>query len=111
MKRYEMVKYHEDFNKIINSGKKIIKKYIIIFSVKKNYEKPNFGIAVGKNVGNAVARNKLNRLFRDIIDKNRFYFKNYHNYIIMIKKEAVSVSYKKLEEEFINLLGKETYEK
>ena len=30
MKRYEMVKKHEDFNTIINKGKKISNKYMLI---------------------------------------------------------------------------------
>ena len=50
MKRYEMVKKHEDFNEIINTGKKVKGKYLIIFSMAKDYQKPNFGIAIGKNV-------------------------------------------------------------
>ena len=111
MKRYEMVKSHEDFNDIINNGQKNGNKYLIIFSKTKEYEKPNFGIAVGKKVGNAVERNKLKRQLRVIIDKNRFLFKKNHNYIIMIKKEAKFVNFQKLEEEFVKLFGKDNYEK
>ncbi|MGN0974119.1 MAG: ribonuclease P protein component [Bacilli bacterium] len=111
MKRYEMVKSHEDFNLIINKGKKLSNRYMIIFSIPKDYEKPNFGIAVGKKVGNAVMRNKLKRQFRNIIDNNRFLFKNHHNYIIMIKKEAKNVSFADLEKELQNLLRKEKNEK
>ena len=45
MKRYEMVKKHEDFNEIINHGQKLGGKYIIIFSKPKDYPKHKFGIA------------------------------------------------------------------
>ena len=71
MKRYEMVKKHEDFNEISNTGKKVKGKYIIIFSKPKDYPKPNFGIAIGKKCGNAVVRNKLKRRVRNIVDNNR----------------------------------------
>ena len=76
MKRYEMVKKHEDFNEIINHGQKLGGKYIIIFSKSKEYPKPNFGIAIGKKCGNAVVRNKLKRRIRNIID-NWFIFSIY----------------------------------
>jgi ribonuclease P protein component len=111
MKRYEMVKSHNDFNIIINKGHKISSKYMLIFSLKKDFEKPNFGLAIGKKVGNAVERNHLKRQFRNIVDKNRFLFKNYYNYIIMIKRDAKDKSFETLEKDLTNLLRKETNEK
>lgn len=106
MKRYEMVKSHEEFNEIINKGNRLKGKYAYIFSKEKEFDKPNFGIAVGKKLGNAVVRNKFKRQFRNIVDKNRFLFKNNNNYIIMIKKEANNASFSELETDLINTLKK-----
>lgn len=106
MKRYEMVKSHEDFNEIINKGNRLKGKYAYIFSKEKEFDKPNFGIAVGKKLGNAVVRNKFKRQFRNIVDKNRFLFKNNNNYIIMIKREANNASFSELETDLINTLKK-----
>lgn len=107
MKRREMVKSHEDFNNIINNGIKQKGKYLVIFILKKDYIKPNYGIAVGKKLGNAVIRNKYKRIMRDIVDKNRFIFSNYHNYIIMIKKEALTATYQELQEDLVSLMKEE----
>ena len=107
MKRREMVKSHEDFNTIINNGIKQKGKYLVIFILKKDYIKPNYGIAVGKKLGNAVIRNKYKRIMRDIVDKNRFIFSNYHNYIIMIKKEALTATYQELQEDLVSLMKEE----
>lgn len=106
MKRYEMVKSHEEFNEIINKGNKIKGKYVYIFFKEKDFSKQNYGIAVGKKLGNAVVRNKFKRQFRNIVDNNRFLFKNNHNYIIMIKKEANNASFSDLENDLINTLKK-----
>lgn len=106
MKRYEMVKAHDDFNKIMNKGIKIGNKYFLIFKMKKEEYKPHFGIAVGKKIGNAVVRNKFKRQIRNIVDKHKFLFKNYYNYIIMIKKDCVDVPYNLLEENLVDLLTK-----
>ena len=106
MKRYEMVKSHEEFNEIINKGNRLKGKYAYIFSKEKQFDKPNFGIAVGKKLGNAVVRNKFKRQFRNIVDKNRFLFKNNNNYIIMIKREANNASFSELETDLINTLKK-----
>ena len=107
MKRREMVKSHEDFNEIINKGKKKKGKYMVLFALKKDFIKPNYGIAVGKKLGNAVIRNKYKRIMRSILDNNKFLFSNYYNYIIMIKKEAINANYKDLQDELIGLMKEE----
>ena len=101
-----MVKSHESFNEIIKTGHKLKGKYVFIFSKEKDFPKPNYGIAVGKKLGNAVVRNKFKRQFRNIVDKNRFLFKNNNNYIIMIKREANNASFSELEQDLINTLKK-----
>ena len=106
MKRYAMVKSHDEFNSIIQNGNKISNKYFIIFSIEKKEELPKFGIAVGKKLGNAVVRNKIKRQMRMIIDNNRLLFKKNHNYIIMIKKEYLKVKFNELEKQFIDILKK-----
>ena len=77
----------------------------------KEFIKPNFGIAVGKRLGNAVVRNKFKRQFRNIVDNNRFLFKNNRNYIIMIKREANNASYNDLQNDLVKALRKENHEK
>ena len=111
MKRYEMVKKHEDFNEIMNKGQKSKGRYLIIFSKSKEYPKPNFGIAISKKSGNAVLRNKLKRRLRNVIDNNRLLFKNNQNYIIMIKGESKFASFKELEQDLIYILRKDKNEK
>lgn len=111
MKKYEVVKSHEAFNEVINKGNKISNRYFIVFALKNDIDFPKFGIAVGKKVGNAVVRNKFKRQMRAIIDKNKFLFKNSFNYIIMVKKECINISYQELEKNLISLLRKENNEK
>ena len=111
MKRYEMIKSHEQFNKIINCGNKIRSKYFVIFDMESKEKQPKFGIAVGKKIGNAVVRNKIKRQMRVIIDKNKNLFQNYHYYIIMIKREYLDLDFCSLENEFIKIVGKGQNEK
>ena len=91
MKKRDIVKSNELFNNIIASGKRVSNKYFIICSLKKDFEKNNYGIAVGKKVGNAVIRNKIKRQIRNIIDYNTNLFPNFHNYIIICKKEVLKL--------------------
>lgn len=106
MKKRDILKSNIEFNNIINIGKRNQNKYFVICSVIKDFEKNNYGIAVGKKVGNAVIRNKIKRQIRNIVDKNNKLFPNFHNYIIICKKEVLNLSFSEMENEFIKLLNK-----
>jgi len=106
MKKKNVVKSKILFNDIIQNGKRNTNKYFVICSVNKNEASNNFGIAVGKKVGNAVIRNKIKRQIRNIIDNNYKLFPNFHNYIIICKKEIINLSFKEKEFELIKLLNK-----
>lgn len=106
MKKKNVVKSKVLFNDIIQKGKRNANKYFVICRVTKEEYNNNFGIAVGKKVGNAVIRNKIKRQVRNIIDLNIKAFPNYHNYIIICKKEVLNISFKDMEVELLKLLNK-----
>ena len=105
MKKRDTVKSNALFNKIIENGEKKKSKYYIICSMEKDFIKNNYGIAVGTKVGNAVVRNKIKRQMRNIIDKNIKLFPNYHNYIIICKREITNLSFQEMENQLIRLLN------
>ncbi len=113
MKKRDVVKSNELFNEIIAKGIKINNKYFFIYGMKKDFIKNNYGIAVGKKIGNAVIRNKIKRQIRNIITNNFKLFPNYHNYIIIINKELLKLSYQDMEKQLVDLLNNkgEIYEK
>lgn len=106
MKKKNIVKSNILFNEIINKGKHISNKYYIICCQKKDDLNNNYGIAVGKKIGIAVIRNKIKRQIRNIIDRNRKIFPNYHNYIVICKKDILNLSFQEMESELLNLIVK-----
>ena len=106
MKKRDIVKSNILFNNIINNGKRNSNKYFVICSEKKDFIKNNYGIAVGKKVGNAVIRNKIKRQIRNIINNNNNLFSNFHNYIIICKKEVLNLSFKEMNDELLKLIKK-----
>ena len=71
MKREETIKDKNLFNNIIRTGKFKKNSYYVIYNIKKEEEKINYGIAISNKLGKAVVRNKLKRQTRAIIDKHR----------------------------------------
>lgn len=107
MKKKDRVKSNILFNKVINSGKHINSKYFVICSLQKEDEQNKYGIAVGTKVGNAVTRNKIKRQMRVIIDENRDFFPNFHNYVVICKKEVLNLSFQEMKDELLKLIKKE----
>ena len=65
MKKTEMLKKNIDFKKILNNGKFYKGQQIGIFYIKNKKVKNFLGIAVSKNVGNSVSRNRIKRLIKE----------------------------------------------
>lgn len=106
MKKYEVVKEHHEFDDIINTGKYIKNNLFVIYNKDSKFNYPRFGIAVGKKIGNAVTRNKVKRQVRMILTNNKNLFKNNKDYIIIVKKGVLSVSYEEMNNSLVSLIEK-----
>ena len=104
MKKKEIIKKSNDYTKVINKNNKLKNKYYSLFYIKS--DNTLFGISIPKKIGNAVIRNKNKRQIKNIIDNNKNNIQNGYNYVIIIRKEVLSLSYQEKEQELINLFKK-----
>ncbi len=104
MKKKEIVRSNIIFNEIINTGTKISSQYFTIYYKEKD-NSLKFGIAVGKKIGNAVVRNKYKRRIKTILDKIKNLAKIY-NYIIVLRKNCLNISFQELEKELCAIMKK-----
>lgn len=105
MKKINIVKEKKDFDKAFKLRNQIYSKYAYIYIKDNEAENYRFGICVSKKLGNAVTRNLIKRRVKDIIDKSKLHFVN-KDYIIVLKKSAVSAQYLELKEDLISVLKK-----
>lgn len=104
MKKINILKKNEDFSRIIKNEKPYKYKDYIIYKenhVGKNYQ---FGISVGKKIGNAVVRNKIRRQIKNIIDQNN-YQKGF-NCIIIVKKGIIEKNFSEMKEDLEVIMKK-----
>ena len=106
MKKINIIKKNNDFNRIIKKRNGKSNDLFIINQEPNNLNKAMFGITLTKKIGNAVVRNKLKRQIKSIIDNNKNIYQNNKNYIIIIKKEALNASYQEKEKSLISLFEK-----
>ena len=110
MKKKKIIKESNVFENVIKNGKVKKNKYYNIFYLSNDLNKPLFGFAVGKKIGNAVCRNKNKRQIKAIIDENEYLFSNNY-YIIMLKRGINEISFSEKRKMLIELMQEEKNEK
>ena len=93
MKKKNIIKESREFTQILNNK-----------TSKKNYYYSLFYIP--KKTGTAVIRNKLKRQIKSIIDNNEISIQNSYDYVIIIKKSILDLTYQQKEQELISLFKK-----
>lgn len=106
MKKYEIVAKNMEFNDIIKSGAYLKNRYYYIYYKVNNLNFSKFGLAISKKCGNAVVRNKLKRQLRMIIDTHKNLFLQNYNYIIVVRRDIIHLSYQEMEQSMLQLLKK-----
>ena len=104
MKKEEIIKKSKEFDQIINNQKFVKDNNFIIYYCYNS--KNRFGISVGKKIGNAVTRNYHKRVIRNICDINKKLYSKTKDYIIIMRKGCISLSFKEKNDSFVSLINK-----
>jgi ribonuclease P protein component len=105
MDKRHTVKKSLEFSNIIHNCAFVKNQSFVIYYNKDNgVGNYRFGISVSKKLGNAVHRNKFKRQLRFIIDKNKKYYQNDFDYIIIIRNGYVSLDFESNNKNFLNLM-------
>jgi len=100
-KKYRLKKKHE-FKKVYTQGKTIVGRLIVIYY--KKSERTQIGFSVSKKIGNAVIRNKIKRMLREICRKNIELFSSKYSFIFIARPKIKGFSYQQVEREIIGKL-------
>ncbi len=103
MKKKDIIKSSEEFTEIINTGKTVKSKYYSIY-YRKSQSVGQFGITIPKKIGVAVIRNKTKRRIKNIIDQNKNTIQSSYDYVIIVKKGILELTYFDMEKELLKLI-------
>ena len=105
MKKKNIIKSSREYTEIINTSNfKKNSNFIIYYQNGKIINR--YGISVPKKIGKANIRNKIKRQVKNIIDNNETSIQKPFNYVIIIRKGLLELSYKEIEISLLNLLEK-----
>ncbi|MDO5040642.1 MAG: ribonuclease P protein component [Peptoniphilus sp.] len=95
-----------DFQRVYKKRNINGNKHITIFFRRNGLESKRVGFTITKKLGNAVTRNKLKRRLREIYRANFDLLKDGYDYIFVMKKSSVDLSYAELEKSFKHICKK-----
>ncbi len=104
MKKIEIIKSSQEYTEIINTNKSKKSKYFSIY-YRKNNKDNRYGITIPKKTGKAVIRNKIKRRIKNIIDNNKKIVYNGYDYVIIVKKGILELTYEEIEKELLKLIS------
>jgi ribonuclease P protein component len=99
------IKKKYEFDEILKKGKKISGENLTLYRLDTNQGKQKFGIKLNKKIKGAVKRNRIKRLLREILRKNKNKFRESEKVLVFYRSDTVKVSYRDLLSEFENLAG------
>jgi ribonuclease P protein component len=98
-----------DFSRLRKHAKKWVSRHWILFYSKNEVEQPRLAVTISARYGNAVARNKLRRLLREMFRLNQDKFPGFDLHFIAKQKPAqleFSRYKKELHEDFQRMLDR-----
>ena len=99
------IKKESDFQQTFLHGVKKKGEKVIVFRLLREDESgPKFGIKVGRGIKNAVIRNRIKRIFREILRKNRGMFHQNENVVVLVRSTVEEMDIQKLKQELLDLI-------
>ncbi len=107
MKKRNRLKKNEDFQKVFKKGKSMANRQYVLYVLHQPEAKEfRVGLSVSKKIGNAVVRNRVKRLIRQVIQEERDLLKQENDYIIIARKPAAELSYEETKKSLQHLFRK-----
>lgn len=105
MEKKFRIRKNVEFKKVYKHGKNYWNRNLILY-VKKNDKKvTRVGYTITKKIGNAVTRNRLRRMMKEVYRLNFHNIKEGYDLVFIAKKKLVGISYKELESSMIHIMS------
>ena len=98
------IRRQSEFKDVFTNGKSYPARYFVLY-LSPNKESANrFGFTAGKKIGNAVVRNRIKRLLKEVIRKHGTILNCSYDYVLVARSAGVSKGMKDIEDDFIKLI-------
>ncbi|WP_373230412.1 ribonuclease P protein component [Cohnella sp.] len=107
MHRKLRLRKREDFNVVYRYGRSFANSQFVVYWRRRS-QKGSFrmGVSASSKLGNAVVRNRLRRMVKEIVRLNAGKLLEDTDLILIVRKPALSLPYKEMESSILHVLRK-----
>jgi ribonuclease P protein component len=100
----ERLRHPREFQHVFRYGKKLVTPTFILHILPTSASCSRLGMAVSKRVGNAVVRNRVKRLMRELFRQHKAVFQPTCDVVFVARHHAAEASLEELTRQFLSLL-------
>ena len=94
---------NRQFKDILAFGFRLDDNMLTVYMAENKCGYSRLGISIGKSYGNAVKRNHLKRLVREVFRQNQKQIPGNYDYLILIKKKIKNPTFEQVKDSFLAL--------
>ena len=107
MHRKLRLRKREDFSRIYRGGKSFANGQFVVYWSKRMMSEPfRMGVSASKKIGNAVVRNRMRRMVKEIVRLQADRITPHIDFIIIVRKPAVAMKMREMEKSVFHVLRK-----
>ncbi|WP_338553775.1 ribonuclease P protein component [Paenibacillus sp. KS-LC4] len=107
MQRRLRLRNRSDFGRVYRGGRSFANGQFVVYWSKQPVAEPfRLGISASKKIGNAVVRNRMRRVIKEIIRLNEARIVPKVDFIIIVRKPAVAMETSQMEKSIMHVLRK-----
>lgn len=101
--KMERIKSKKGFQLVYNSGRSVVDALSVIYVLTSPAERVQIGLAVGKKLGNAVLRNHVKRMMREVFRNRKHELKAGSHIVWVARKKLIAADYNTYDRVFMRL--------
>ena len=109
MQKEHRLAKREDFNRVYRRGKSVANMQFVVYVLPQKVQGPfRLGVSVSKKLGNAVVRNRLRRMMKEIVRTNQEDFITGVDFVVIARKPVVDMDFEEMKKCLFHALKKAT---
>lgn len=98
---------NEDFRRVYRHGQSYANRQLVLYVMKQpKNERFRVGISASGKIGNAVVRNRLRRVIKEVVRLHEAWIPGQLDLVFIVRQAAVGLDYSALERSVLHLLRK-----
>jgi ribonuclease P protein component len=105
MKKKFSIKKNEEFSDVFKKGKSVANRQFVLYVLHKE-EQSHFrvGLSVSKKIGNAVTRNRIKRLIREVFHQYEKNLPEKKDFVVIARKPTVEMDFHEVRKSLLHVM-------